>query len=333
MEWIPQLIPLLSIGDMKPEIRTGFVYHPDYLKHDPGGWHPETPERLTALVNAIRDSGLWEKLVHLEPSPATVEQVEYVHSAEYIESLRKFCARGGGLMDLDTGVSPDSFDAAMLAVGGVIRAIDAVMDGEVENAFAAIRPPGHHAYPEKSKGFCLFNNIAIGARYLQKERGLDKVLIVDWDLHHGDGTHYYFYGDPSVFYFSIHEYPFYPGTGGMYENGRGEGVGYTMNVPVPFGTGVQEYLDAFEKKLKPVSLRFKPDFVLISAGFDAHKDDPLSGIPLTSSAYGQFTDIIREIADQTCGGKIVSLLEGGYDLHALPESVLEHLEHLNGKAY
>ena len=305
------------------------MYHPDYLKHDPGDWHPDRPERLTALVNAIKDSGLWERLIHLEPAPATLEQVEYVHETDYVKALQEYCARGGGLIGLDTGVSSDSFDAALLAAGGAIKAIDAVMNGEVQNAFAAVRPPGHHAFPEGAKGFCLFNNVAIGARYLQGEYGLDRILIVDWDIHHGDGTNYFFYEDPSVFYFSIHEYPFYPGTGRAYENGKGKGAGYTLNVPVPFGTGVQEYLDAFQKKLKPVALRFRPDFVLISAGFDAHKDDPLSGIPLTSSAYGQFTDIVRDIADQTCEGRIVSVLEGGYSLRAMPESVLEHLEHLS----
>jgi len=314
---------------MEPEICTGFVYHSDYLKHDPGESHPEKPERLIALVNAIKNSGFWEKLVHLEPTPATVEQVQYVHDAGYVEALRAFCARGGGMIGLDTGVSSDSFHIALLAVGGAIKAVDAVMAGKVQNAFAAVRPPGHHAFPERAKGFCLFNNVAVAARYLQKEHGLDKVLIVDWDIHHGDGTNYYFYEDPSVFYFSIHEYPFYPGTGQASENGAGKGKGYTLNVPVSYGAGITEYLDAFQNKLKPAALNFKPDFVLISAGFDAHKDDPLSGIALTSSAYGQFTDVVREIADQTCDGRIVSLLEGGYSLSAMPESVLEHLEHLS----
>ena len=313
---------------MKSETCTGFVYHADYLKHDPGNWHPERPERLTALVKAIKDSGLWEKLAHLEPSPATVEQVAYVHDQDYIEALRKFCARGGGLMDMDTGASSDSFDVAMLAAGGAIRAIDAVMAGEVQNAFAAVRPPGHHAFPDKGKGFCLFNNVAIGARYLQKEHDLERILIIDWDVHHGDGTNYFFYEDPSVFYFSIHEYPFYPGTGAAYENGAGKGAGYTMNVPVPFGTGVDEYMDIFQQKLKPAALNFRPDFVLISAGFDAHRDDPIGGIMLTTESYGQFTDIAQEIADGTCQGKIVSLLEGGYDLRSLSESVLEHLKRL-----
>lgn len=314
---------------MEKETLTGFVYHPDYLKHDPGGWHPERPERLTAIVEGLKDSGFWEKLVHLEPSPATLGQVQYFHNSDYVETLKKFCAQGGGLLDLDTGVSRQSFDVALLAVGGMIRAIDAVMSGEVHNAFAAVRPPGHHAFPERGKGFCLFNNIAIGARYLQKEHHLEKILIVDWDIHHGDGTHYFFYDDPSVFYFSIHEYPFYPGTGRVYETGKGEGAGYTMNMPAPFGAGIREYMDAFQRKLKPTALDFKPDFVLISAGFDAHKDDPLSGIDLKSSDYGLFTDIVREIADQTCDGKIVSTLEGGYNLRALSESVLEHLRHLN----
>ena len=314
---------------MKSEIRTGFVYHPDYLKHDPGDWHPEKPERLTAIVDGIKEAGLWEKLIHLEPTPAALEQVEYIHEKEYIESLQGFCERGGGLMDLDTGVSRESFRIALLAVGGMIRAVDAVMNGEVNNAFAAVRPPGHHAFPDRGKGFCLFNNIAIAARHLQDKHGLEKILIVDWDIHHGDGTNYSFYDDPTVFYFSIHEFPFYPGTGRAYETGRGEGVGYTLNVPVPFGTGIQEYRDAFQQKLKPMAMAFDPDFVLISAGFDAHEDDPLSGIKITTSAYGEFTDIVQEIAGQTCNGRIVSVLEGGYSLSARSDSVLEHLRHLN----
>jgi acetoin utilization deacetylase AcuC-like enzyme len=311
------------------KIRTGFIYHPDYLKHDTGHQHPERPERLTAIVSRLKESGFWEKLIHLDPSPASLEQIEYVHEKDYVEAVKRFCANGGGLLDPDTHVSRDSFDVAVLAVGGGLKAIDAVMSGQVDNAFAAVRPPGHHALPNRGKGFCIFNNIAIGARYLQKEHNIEKVLIVDWDIHHGDGTHYYFYGDRTVFYFSIHEYPFYPGTGRAYETGSGNAVGYTLNIPVPFGTGVDEYINAFQNKLKPVALQFNPDFVLISAGFDAHKDDMLSGLAITTEAYGQFTKIIREIADQTCNGRIVSILEGGYDLNSLSASVLEHLKHLN----
>jgi acetoin utilization deacetylase AcuC-like enzyme len=315
---------------MKKEMRTGFVYHPDYMKHNPGEWHPETPDRLPAIINGIKNAQLWEKLVHLDPVAAKIEHILYVHDKDYVEALQEFCKRGGGLLDTDTSVSSESFDVALLAVGGVIKAIDAVMSGEVDNAFAAVRPPGHHAFPDRGKGFCLFNNVAIGVRYLQKEYGLDRILVVDWDLHHGDGTHYFFYDDPSVFYFSIHQYPFYPGTGGAYETGKGKGVGYTLNVPVPFGTGVQEYLVTFQDKLKPTALRFNPEFIIISAGFDAHKNDPLSGISLTSEAYGQFTDVIQEIAHQTCEGKIVSVLEGGYETQAISESVSEHLRHLMG---
>jgi len=313
---------------MNTKIYTGFVYHPDYLKHHAGMFHPESPQRLTAIVNGVRDSGLWEEVVHLTPSPATIEQVEYIHTESYVKFLQEFCARGGGSLELDTSVSRDSFDVALLAVGGVIKAIDVVMNGEVSNAFAVVRPPGHHALPDMGKGFCLFNNVAIGTRYLQKDYNLERILIVDWDVHHGDGTHYTFYDDPSVFYFSIHQFPFYPGTGRVYETGRGAGAGYTLNVPVPFGTGVKEYVDAFRNKLIPMALKYKPDFILISAGFDGHEDDPISGIDLTSISYGQLTDIVCEIADQICDGRIVSSLEGGYNLHALSESVVEHLKHL-----
>jgi len=313
---------------MKAKKRTGFVYHPDYLKHDAGPFHPESPQRLMAVINGVKSSGLWEKLVHLEPSPASTEQVKYVHTDTYVKFLQEFCAKGGGNLELDTGVSKDSYDVALLAVGGVIKALNAVMDGEVDNAFAAVRPPGHHALSDTGKGFCLFNNLAIGARYLQKERGLQKILIVDWDVHHGDGINYTFYDDPSVFYFSVHQYPFYPGTGKAYETGRGEGAGYTMNIPVPFGTGVEQYIDIFEKKLKPAGLRYKPDFILISAGFDGHKDDPLGGTELTSDSYGKLTDVVLEVAEESCNGRIVSSLEGGYDPHALSESVIEHLKRM-----
>ena len=314
---------------MNAETRTGFVYSADYLKHNAGQGHVEKPERLTAIANAVRDSGFWKSLVHLDPLPATLEQVEYFHDRDYVRDLRKLCVDGGGFLDYETGASPDSFNVALLAAGGVMRAVDAVMHGEVQNAFAAVRPPGHHAFPSKGKGFCLFNNVGIAARYLQEEHYLEKILIVDWDIHHGDGTHYFFYDDPSVLYFSIHQYPHYPGTGMASETGSGKGVGYTLNVPVFSGDGIQEYMDAFQQELKPAALAFRPDFVLISAGFDGHKDDLLSGTELASSAYGQFTDVVREVADQACGGRIVSSLEGGYNLRALAESVLEHLRHLN----
>lgn len=315
---------------MKTETRTGFVYHPDYLKHDAGAFHPESPQRLKAIVDGVKNSGLWDKLVHIAPSPASVEQVQYIHTENYVKFLQEFCLRGGGNLELDTGVSKDSYDVALLAVGGVLKALDAVLDGEVNNAFAAVRPPGHHALSDTGKGFCLFNNLAIGARYLQKEKGLERILIVDWDVHHGDGTNYTFYDDPTVFYFSVHQYPFYPGTGRAYETGKGVGAGYTLNVPVPFGSKVEHYIDIFENKLKPIGLKFDPDFVLISAGFDGHKDDPLGGTELTSASFGKLTDIVKEIADESCNGMIVSSLEGGYEPKAVAESVIEHLKSLMG---
>lgn len=316
---------------MKTKKRTGFVYHPDYLKHDAGAFHPESPLRLMAIVDCVKNSDLNEKLVFLEPSPASVEQVQYIHTESYVKFLKEFCRRGGGNLEIDTGVSKDSYDVALLAVGGIIKAIDAVLDGEVDNAFAAVRPPGHHALADTGKGFCLFNNLAIGARYAQKERGLERIIIVDWDVHHGDGTHYIFYEDPSVFYFSIHQFPFYPGTGRAYETGKGAGAGYTLNVPVPFGAGVDLYIDVFQKKFKPMGLRFNPDIILISAGFDGHKDDPIGGTELTSESYGVFTDIVMEVAEETCGGKVVSALEGGYEPKAVSESVVMHLKHLMGE--
>ncbi|MDZ7260490.1 MAG: histone deacetylase, partial [candidate division KSB1 bacterium] len=262
----------------------------------------------------------------IPPYPAELSWIEKIHSPHYIQHVQEACRAGYAYLDSgDTGICPASYEIARLAVGGVLAAVDAVMAGKVRNAFCAIRPPGHHAERTVALGFCIFNNIAIAARYIQEKYHLSKVLIIDWDVHHGNGTQHAFYTDPGVFYFSIHQYPHYPGTGAWEECGAGAGLGTTLNAPMPPGCEDEDYLKVFSEKLKPEVKSFKPDFILISAGFDAHRDDPLSGMCLTEEGFGQMTEMVKNFADQTCNGRIVSLLEGGYNLTALGRSVEQHL--------
>jgi acetoin utilization deacetylase AcuC-like enzyme len=298
---------------------TSIIYHPDYLLHETGS-HPERKERLIAIMQLIEGTGI--DLRKIKPDPASIEEIRYVHDPDYITKVREYSERGLPL-DPDTVLCKASYHAALLAAGGMIRAIDLAAEGE--NAFALVRPPGHHALPDRGMGFCLFNNIAIGARHAQKI-GYDRVLIVDWDVHHGNGTQQIFYDDPSVFYFSVHQYPHYPGTGSSDETGTGAGQGYTLNVPLPAGSGDAEYTRAFEEILMPAAIGFDPDIVLVSAGFDAHIDDPLAGMAVTAGEFGRMASIVSSIADRCCEGRLAITLEGGYDLHALSHSVVGVLE-------
>jgi len=302
---------------------TAIVYHPDYLLHDTGH-HPERKERLIAIMQLIEETGI--DLRKIKPEPASIEEIRYVHDPDYITKVKEYSEREIPL-DPDTVVCKDSYHAALLAAGGMIRAVDLAADGE--NAFALVRPPGHHALPDRGMGFCLFNNIAIGARHAQKI-GYDRVLIVDWDVHHGSGTQQIFYDDPSVFYFSVHQYPHYPGTGSSDETGSGAGQGYTLNVPLPAGSGDAEYTRAFEEILMPAAIGFDPDIVLVSAGFDAHIDDPLAGMAVTTGGFREMASIVCSIADRCCEGRLAITLEGGYDLHSLSHSVVGVLEVMGG---
>ena len=302
--------------------RTGFVYHPDYLKHDMGAGHPESPDRLRAIVSRLEASGALDRLVRIEPASVADEWITQVHEASYLTTLKSRAPVIGRVsLDPDTSMSAGSLPAAYLAAGGALAAADAIMARTVDNAFCALRPPGHHAEKDRAMGFCLFNNVAIAARYLQRRHGVARVLIVDWDVHHGNGTQHTFDDDPSVLFFSTHQYPHYPGTGGSIERGKGKGEGLTINVPMSTGQGDEDYREVFEQLLVPAADSFKPDFVLISAGFDAHRDDPLASMGLTEEGYAALTGIVAGIARRHSKGRILSCLEGGYNLNALAASV------------
>ena len=277
-------------------------------------------------MQLIEESGL--DLRRIEPEPASIEEIAYIHDPTYIEKA-KYHSEHEIPLDPDTVLCKDSYSAALLAAGGAIRAVDVARDGGGDNAFALLRPPGHHALPDRGMGFCIFNNIAIGARHAQL-RGCERVLIVDWDVHHGNGTQHVFYDDPSVFYFSVHQYPYYPGTGSAGETGAGAGAGYTANVPLPAGSGDAAYIDSFEKILVPAAMKFDPDIVLVSAGFDAHVDDPLAGMVVTTQGFGKMASIVSSIADQYCEGRLAMVLEGGYDLTSLSRSVVRVLGVMSG---
>jgi acetoin utilization deacetylase AcuC-like enzyme/formylglycine-generating enzyme required for sulfatase activity len=307
--------------------KTGLVYHDIYLEHKTTAGHPESPARLVAIVENLKSKGLYSELLQITPSPVELKWLKKIHTTEYIERAKQSSEEDAGYLDtLDVPISPGSYEAALMAAGGVLSAIDAVMEGKIRNAFCAVRPPGHHAVEDGALGFCIFNNIAIGTRYIQEKYGLPKVLIVDWDVHHGNGTQAAFYDDPNVLYFSVHRYPFYPGTGSTAETGTGKGSNSIINVPLPAGSTDEDFLTAFEKKLKPAALSFSPDFVLISAGFDAHEDDPLGGMKVTEQGYIQMTRIVKDIAQKCCESRLVSVLEGGYNLQALAASVEAHIQ-------
>jgi acetoin utilization deacetylase AcuC-like enzyme len=309
--------------------RVAFVYHDDYLRHDTGLGHPERPDRLTAVTSHLQTLSLWKEMDHISPHQASVEKIADVHPISYVEMIERRCKAGENVLDFgDTHACSESYDIALLAAGGVLQGVDAVLQGKSKTSFSAVRPPGHHAETATVMGFCLFNNVAIGARHAQKNYGVQRVAILDWDVHHGNGTQEIFYEDGSVFYISLHQYPFYPGTGSADETGRGKGEGLTLNCPMKAGSGDREYRDAFARKILPALDLFKPELMMISAGFDAHRDDPLANIELTEDSFGWMTDAVRGIAEQYSGGKVVSVLEGGYNLEALAKSVEMHLKRL-----
>jgi acetoin utilization deacetylase AcuC-like enzyme len=326
----------------------GFCTSPEFVKHRTSPNHPERPDRIRAIAQAVRDAGLIEsanpfpdfhvdlqlrpvfgqKLIEISPKPIDPKWLLTVHTQHEIDHVRNVCAMGGGVLDQsDTPVSPESYDVALLSAGAAIECCDAVMRGEVGRAFAAVRPPGHHAEPDRAMGFCLFGNVAIAARYLQRQYGVETVAIVDFDVHHGNGTQAAFEDDPSVLFISLHQHPAtcYPGTGYESEVGEGAARGTKLNIPMMPGSDDADYMRAFESRVLPKLDLFKPQMLLISAGFDAHHDDPLAQIDLSESGFEQMTRLLVGAANAHCGGKIVSVLEGGYSLRALGRSVVRHL--------
>ncbi len=309
--------------------KTCFLYDDIYLEHDTGYGHPETPYRLSAINNGVRKAKWYNELMLLHAQKAETETVCLAHDESYVRQVKRECEAGhGGLSTGDTTICRESYDIALMAVGGVLAAVAAVASGKAKNAFCAVRPPGHHANQNRGMGFCVFNNIAIAARYAQKKYKLERVLIADWDVHHGNGTQDIFYHDDGVFFMSTHQSPWYPGTGARVETGMGKGKGFTMNRPFPAGAGNEEIIDVFKNEFLPAAREFKPDFTLISSGFDSHVNDPLGHFRIDDDGFRELTKIMLEIADITGNGRLVSIIEGGYSLDNLSSVAPAHLEEL-----
>jgi len=310
---------------------TGVVYDDVYKKHDPGPGHPEKPARCDAIMKALAARPLADRLRRVQPVEADDERILACHTKQYLQTVKADIQAGRRMLSTgDTSLSKDSLAAALLAAGGVCAAVDAVFAGEVANAFCVVRPPGHHAGRSRGMGFCLFNNIAVAARHAQKKHKASKVLIADWDVHHGNGTQDIFYEDPSVFFFSTHQWPWYPGTGLAKETGAGQGKGTTLNCPLPAGAGRKEVLGAFQDKLAPAAERFKPDLVLVSAGFDSRQGDPLGRFTLTDKDFADLTRLMMDLARRHAKGRLVSVVEGGYDLAGLASASAAHVQALSG---
>lgn len=304
------------------------LYYDDrFLEHETGR-HPERPARLKKVIQHLADSGLLQRCRRTACTSVSRQRLSRVHADNYIERVRQFAAAGGGSIEIDTIVSAASYDVALLAAGTACDAVQRVVAGPDRQALCLVRPPGHHALRAAPMGFCLFNNVAVAARLALDELDLDRVLIVDWDVHHGNGTQDAFYDDAHVGFLSIHRYPFYPGTGAADETGRGPGLGTTLNVPVAFGTSRDEYFRRFRQALQSIAEKMRPQLVLVSAGFDAHKRDPVGSLGLESEDFATLTHAVQQVAAEHAGGRLVSLLEGGYDLDALAASVAAHLEAL-----
>jgi acetoin utilization deacetylase AcuC-like enzyme len=311
-----------------PVRSVGLVSDPLFERHDTGPWHPERPERLLACRRAISAQGLDERCTAIRPEPASDAMLERVHDPAYVRHVVTTCTAGRRTLDSgDTKVCAESDRIAREAAGGLARLAGEVAGGRLDRGFALLRPPGHHAERNVAMGFCLYNSIAVAAAEL-RANGMDRVLIVDWDVHHGNGTQHIFEEDESVFYFSVHQWPLYPGTGAREETGKGPGRGATLNCPLPPGAGDDAFLGALRDELVPAAERFQPDIVLLSAGFDAHRADPLAGLEVSTDAYAEATRILCDLAADVSAGRLVSVLEGGYDLDALAASATLHLRTL-----
>ncbi len=310
---------------------TALVTHADYLKHDTGLGHPERPDRVRSILDGIEASGLADALARITPEPVDSDLLAAVHTQEYIDRVQALARAGGGSLDPDTVVSSASYDVARLAAGGAVAAASAVLEGRVQTAFAVVRPPGHHALQDRGMGFCLFNNAAIAVVAARQRFGLSRIFVIDWDVHHGNGTQAIFYQDRTVLYLSLHQEYWYPGTGAWEETGEGEGEGFTVNIPLPAGTGDEGYRLLFEEVVVPLGEVFAPEFVLLSAGYDAHFADPLGGMQVTASGFHALTELTMA-ASRRGQGRVVAVLEGGYDLTHLSHAVIATLEVFTGRS-
>ncbi|MEA2090255.1 MAG: histone deacetylase [Thermoproteota archaeon] len=317
--------------------KTAILYSPKYLDHNPGVGHPESPNRLKVIMKELKASGFLEKeeCSIIEPKPARIEDVELVHNLNYIKLVEQFCRRGGGVLDLgDTVASPESFDVALQAVGGALKAAELVMEKRFQNAFAFVRPPGHHAGPNYACGFCIFNNIAVAATHLLLNFHLERILILDVDAHHGNGTQEIFYDTNKVLYISLHQDPHgFPGTGFTDEQGEKEGLGYTVNIPFPFQVDDQIYSDALDQLAAPIIQQYKPQFILVSVGFDGHYTDPVASLSLSANGYLETFEKILNSASKYCKGRLVAVLEGGYSLPFIGKLATGTIARMMGLSY
>lgn len=313
--------------------KTGLLFDQRYMLHETGPYHPEMADRLVAVFKGLKEGGLLDKVLLIKASPAERRWIETVHDPVYIDSFNDACVAGRKeFQHPDNQMCCDSFDTALLAVGGILDTAAFLMRGEIDNAFCAVRPPGHHAEHAKSMGFCYFNNIAIAARYLQHEWEIQRVGIVDFDVHHGNGTQHIFESDPTVFYYSIHQHPSFafPGTGREFEQGSGDGYGFTKNSPVLPGQGDAEYQRLITRDLLPAFEKFAPQVILVSSGFDAHVDDEMADMRVSTEGFAWIMQTIVDLAERYSGGRLISILEGGYNLKRLPELIAGHVRILLG---
>jgi acetoin utilization deacetylase AcuC-like enzyme len=311
------------------ESRPAIIYDPVFLEHDVGD-HPESAERLLAVMRLLKQTGELARLASFAPRPATLDELMAVHSTDHILRVERTASAGGGWLDGDTIVSPASYRAALVAAGAGLTGVHAVLGGQAASVFCLVRPPGHHAKSRRGMGFCLFNNVAVAARYAQNRFDLKRILVVDFDAHHGNGTQEAFYRESGVLYFSTHQHPFYPGTGDASEEGEGEGEGYTINCPLAAGTPEESIVKAYEDVLAPAARRYRPELILVSAGYDAHWSDPLTTLGMTVTGFGQISALLVALAKELCKGRIVFTLEGGYNLEALSYGVLATLQAMRG---
>ncbi len=313
--------------------RTAILKHDLFLEHQPGSDHVESPERLRVIYEQLDKPEIRAPFLFPEFAPASPEIIALNHTEAHIRRVASTAGKRFDLLDADTTTSPRSYDAACLAVGAVVEGTRLLAAGEIDNCFALVRPPGHHAEEDHGKGFCLFNNVAIAARYALAHLKMEKILIIDWDLHHGNGTQHSFSGTNQVLYFSTHQYPYYPGTGALLETGEGIGAGYTVNLPLPGGQGDEEFARIFNKLLAPLARAYQPDMIMVSAGFDIYQGDPLGTMKVTVDGFAYMTRVLLGLADELCGGRLLFTLEGGYNVAGQRDGVLAVLAEMSGRPF